>query len=209
MICQLFNTHVSTIIESTLTFSQRDLDALLFASAGAQINGSWLNAIGNEAEMVVKRLLSSFLVKRGLVVGLLDKKGRSLTLDEVEDLIRILADIRAIRLQNGTSMVFGAEPDIALLSPTGQTMAVIEVKGGKDPAGALERYGAAKKSFEKTLEDNPDAITIYLASCITDEVERRLAEDATVQQVFNLTILLGDEAQRNDFLAYIGKLVEA
>jgi hypothetical protein len=37
LLCQLFNTHVSTIIESTLTFSQRDLDALLFASAGAQI----------------------------------------------------------------------------------------------------------------------------------------------------------------------------
>jgi hypothetical protein len=106
-------------------------------------------------------------------------------------------------------MVFGAEPDIALLAPSGQTVAVIEVKGGKDPAGALERYGAAKKSFEKTLEDNPDAITIYLASCITDEVERRLAEDATVQQVFNLTILLGDEAQRNGFLAYTGKLLEA
>lgn len=208
LLCQLFNTHVSTIIESTLTFSQRDLDALLFASAGAQINGSWLNAIGSEAEMVVKRLLSSYLVKRGLVVGLLDKKGRSLTLDEVEDLIRILADIRVIRLLNGTSVVFGAEPDIALLAPTGRTKAVIEVKGGKDPAGALERYGAAKKSFEKTLEDNPDAITIYLASCITDEVERRLAEDATVQQVFNLTVLLGDEAQRNDFLAYIGKLLE-
>jgi hypothetical protein len=85
LLCQLFNTHISTIIESTLTFSQRDLDALLFASAGAQINGSWLNAIGSEAEMVVKRLLSSHLVKRGLVVGLLDKKGRSLTLDEVED----------------------------------------------------------------------------------------------------------------------------
>jgi len=209
LLCQLFNTHVSTIIESTLTFSQRDLDALLFASAGAQINGSWLNAIGNEAEMVVKRLLSSFLVKRGLVVGLLDKKEHSLTLDEVEDLMRILADIRVIRLLNGTSMVFGAEPDVALLAPTGQTMAVIEVKGGKDPAGALERYGAAKKSFEKTLEDNPNAITIYLASCITDEVERRLVEDATVQQVFNLTVLLGNEAQRNDFLAYIGKLVEA
>jgi hypothetical protein len=208
LLCQLFNAHVSTIIESTLTFSERDLDALLFASAGAQINGSWLNAIGNEAEMVVKRLLSSYLVKRGLVIGLLDKKGHSLILDEIEDPIQILADIRAFRLVNGTSMVFGAEPDIALLAPTGQTMAVIEVKGGKDPAGALERYGAAKKSFEKTLEDNPDAITIYLASCITDEVERRLAEDATVQQVFNLTILLGDEAQRNDFLAYIGKLLE-
>ena len=207
LLCRLFNTHISTIIESTLTFSQRDLDALLFASAGAQINGSWLNAIGDEAEMVVKRLLSSYLVKRGLVVGLLDKKGHSLTLDEVEDLIRVLADIRAIRLLNGTSVVFGAEPDIALLAPTGQTIAVIEVKGGKDPAGALERYGAAKKSFEKARQDNPEVITIYLASCITDEVKRRLAEDATVQQVFNLTVLLGDEAQRNDFLAYIGKLL--
>ena len=208
LLCQLFNTHVSTIIESTLTFSQRDLDALLFASAGAQINGSWLNAIGNEAEMVVKRLLTSYWVKRGFVVGLLDKKGRSFTLDEVEDPIRILDDIRAIRLRNGTSVVFGAEPDIALLAPDGQTVAVIEVKGGKDPAGALERYGAAKKSFEKTLEDNPHATTIYLASCITDEVERRLAEGKTVQRVFNLTTLLGDEAQRNEFLAYIGRLLE-
>lgn len=143
------------------------------------------------------------------MVGILDKKGHSSTLDEIEDLIRILADIRAIHLRNGTSMVFGAEPDIALLAPAGQTMAVIEVKGGKDPAGALERYGAARKSFERTLEDNPDVITICLASCITDEVKRRLAEDAIVQRVFNLTVLLGDEAQRNDFLAYVGKLLEA
>lgn len=54
-------------------------------------------------------------------------------------------------LSNHTSILFSSEPDISLLNNQGTTIGVIEVKGGADPAGALERYGAAKKSFEESL----------------------------------------------------------
>ena len=41
-------------------------------------------------------------------------------------------------------------------------MAVIEVKGGTDSAGALERYGAAKKSFEHAIEVSPRCKNFYI-----------------------------------------------
>ena len=52
-------------------------------------------------------------------------------------------------IQNSREPVLvSSEPDIPLINTDGSTIAVIEIKGGTDPAGALEQYGATKKSFE-------------------------------------------------------------
>jgi len=79
------------------------------------------------------------------------------------------------------------------------------VKGGTDPAGALERYGAAKKSFEEALRHNPNVITIFLASCITSEVEDRVKKDKTIKHYYNLTSILTREKERESFLKYVFK----
>src|SRR5258708_619751 len=49
----LFNQHITLIIDSSVrTFDAVQLNGLLLASTGAQIDGSWRNAIGDEAEKV-------------------------------------------------------------------------------------------------------------------------------------------------------------
>ena len=101
-------------------------------------------------------------------------------------------------LSNHTSILFSSEPDVSLLNNQGTTVGVIEVKGGADPAGALERYGAAKKSFEESLRSNSSVKTILVASCITTEVITRIQNDLTISTYFNLTEILSEDSTRYD-----------
>ncbi len=56
----LFNEHVTLIIDSSVrTLTLSELNGLLLVSTGSQIDGSWRNAIGEEAERVVRQLLLS------------------------------------------------------------------------------------------------------------------------------------------------------
>ncbi len=200
-LCNLLNTHISAIIDSSLlTFSRQDLNALLYASAGSQINGSWLNAIGVEAEMVIRRLLITEFARQSKIISFLDKNSVSVNNIPHEELIEKISSFRGFRLSDQTSILFGSEPDISLLGKDGRTLAAIEVKGGKDPAGALERYGAAKKSFEQAVRHNPNVKTIFIVSCITDEVQKRLENDPLFQHIFDLTELISSEEKRKAFL---------
>lgn len=67
------------------------------------------------------------------------------------------------------------------------------MKGGADPAGALERYGAAKKSFEEAFRRNSQVRTILVASCITSEVHTRIQNDSIISTYFNLTEILSEK----------------
>jgi XcyI restriction endonuclease len=118
-------------------------------------------------------------------------------------------DCRAINLTNQTSILFSSEPDISLLDKQGSTVGVIEVKGGADPAGALERYGAAKKSFEESRRNNAQVKTILVASCITSEVQTRIQQDPTISLYFNLTEILSNPTISNQFMQNIFSLLEA
>ena len=77
---------------------------------------------------------------------------------------------------------------------------MVEIKGGTDTAGALERYGAAKKSFDEALSRNPRVITVYLAGVITATVAQRIAADRAVRETFNLTDILAEESEKERFL---------
>ena len=192
---RLFNEHISLVIDSSVrSFTERELNALLLASTGAQIDGAWRNAIGEEAEKVVQRLLIKEAVKRNILVAFLLRPPaigiEAYEPTRVEEQLRNTGRYRGVVFSNQTSLLFSSEPDIALVGKQGQTLGVLEIKGGTDPAGALERYGAAKKSFEKTLQDAPNARTILIASCITSEVQKRIAKDSTISQYFNLTEVL-------------------
>jgi hypothetical protein len=68
------------------------------------------------------------------------------------------------------------------------------LKGGADPAGALERYGAAKKSFEESRRLTPKVSTILIASCITLEVQARIEHDPIITSYYNLTAPLNEES---------------
>jgi hypothetical protein len=90
-----------------------------------------------------------------------------------------------------------------LIGVDGATDAVIEIKGGIDPAGALERYGAAKKSFEESLRLNTNVFTVLLISCITSQVKKRIKSDKTVNKYYNLTSLITNENERKSFMDFV------
>mgnify|MGYP000214511851 CR=1 FL=1 len=66
------------------------------------------------------------------------------------------------------------------------------MKRGTDPAGALERYGAAEISFEEAFRINPEVQTILIASCITPEENNQIENDPTISTYFNLTQILSE-----------------
>lgn len=195
-LARLFNGHISLIVESALqNLAAEELYGLLLASTGAQIDGAWRNAIGEEAERIVRRLLARGAQHLGALAALTPRNGSAVELFDLARLDEQLGQIdryRAFLLTNQTSLLFASEPDVSLLDPDGKTIGVIEVKGGADPAGALERYGAAKKSFESARRANPAVTTILVASCITAEVRARIEVDPTISAYYNLTELLNE-----------------
>jgi len=205
---RLFNEHISLIIESAIEgFDEDQVKGLLYASSGAQIDGSWRNSIGDEAENVVQKILIRESIRRNKLTSFLLKdnsKGVELfKKNKLSKQVERIDEFRGFTLKGGVSINFSSEPDISVVGKNGRTLAVIEVKGGTDPAGALERYGAAKKSFEESLRTGPTAKTIFLASCITEEVHRRVMKDKQIGKFFNLTEVLTDEISKKRFLDYL------
>ncbi len=209
---RLFNEHISLIIDSSIqSFTEQELQGILLVSTGAQIDGAWRNAIGEEAEKVVQSLLVKEAVERKILHSVLPRSGASVELYNAEKLEELLGNIRLYRgiiLNNQTSLLFSSEPDISLIGRQGTTIGMIEVKGGTDPAGALERYGAAKKSFEQTLRRSPDAKTILTASCITKEVQERIAQDSTISYYFNLTEIITSTAVYTQFMQLVFSILD-
>lgn len=206
-LAQLFNEHISLIIENAfVSFREEELRGLLFASTGAQIDGSWRNAIGEEAEKVVQVMLVKEIIRRKILNGFIQREGmkvESFDTAKVEQVVKNIRTIKGVLLTNQKSVLFSSEPDITVVDGNGKSELVIEVKGGTDPAGALERYGASKKSLEHSLKENKNVKTCFLASCITDEVERRVRKDKTISKFFNLTEIITNENNKEEFLSFV------
>ncbi|HLL78532.1 MAG TPA: XcyI family restriction endonuclease [Ktedonobacteraceae bacterium] len=212
-LARLFNTHVSLIIDTSIqSLTKEELHGLLLISTGAQIDGSWRNRIGDEAESIVKRLLVNGAKERHMLAALIPGTGTRADIydpSRLEEQSGLLESYRGILLNNQTSFLFSSEPDISLLNKDGATIGVIEVKGGTDPAGALERYGASKKSFEESRRNNGQVKTILIASCITAEVQERIQQDSTISRYFNLTEVLSNAERLSELLRYIFDILDA
>ena len=104
------------------------------------------------------------------------------------------------KLDNGWTIIFANEPDVAFFDAFGVKQIAIEIKGSLDKAGAQTRYGEAKKSFVKQMTENPRCHTVYLASCFTDAVIEQIRRDGQVREWFNLTSILYDKPERKRFL---------
>lgn len=213
-LAKVFNEHISLIIDSSIeTLTDEELYAMLLISTGAQIDGSWRNAIGEEAEKVVQRLIIKEAKERNLLAALIPRSGTgtvSYNPEKLEEQLGQIGRYRGVMLSNKTSILFSSEPDISILNNEGITVGVIEVKGGSDPAGALERYGAAKKSFEEALRRNATVTTILVTSCLTSEVQSRIENDPTMSVYFNLTAILSENSNsQEEFTQYVFSLLES
>jgi hypothetical protein len=187
------NGFISAVLVDSYQEEQLTADHLFAVAAmnfGAQVNGSWRNEVGAEGTRQVRQLLLGYLRSWGA------KPAKQKT------------DAREWVLFNGYRVVFASEPDIAVYDPSGALQGAVEIKAGLDPAGALERYGAAKKSFDAALAKNKAADTIYVATTITDAVRCQIETDRLVKYCFDLGEILSGGADRQLFVDRIRRLLD-
>lgn len=182
-----FNRIISHLIETDEQIDAREFDLWRGMAAGSQAQGSWQNAKGAQVEIVVKGLLQRRLREKKLIST------------EIEDGTRLkLADNRVV--------IFADEPDIAFYK-RGHIVAAIEIKGGIDTAGVLERIGAAMKSLSRTKRENPDAITILIVQgvSVTPQARRDLKiNKRTVNYWFTVEDILDSDRSREKLFKLLG-----
>ena len=115
----LYNTMISSIIEGSTNWTLENGYRNIIATMSISLDGMFRNRIGDMAEELIKNRLVAWL-----------KSNNIITPDSPEH--------ERYLLPQNTIMIFGSEPDIGFQRDN-QLIATIEVKGGRDPAGALER----------------------------------------------------------------------
>jgi hypothetical protein len=202
-LAKALNANLSAIFSVSLP-SDEKLKGIMYATAGTTIDGSWRNAIGVEGERIIRTLFLKEILKFKQLVQVCQKGGiiveaSNLTYDWLD---LHMSEIQSASFVNGSTAIFASEPDITLLNGNGEITAGVEIKAGIDPAGALERLGAMMKSFEKILLGAPNADTVLVATCITDEVASRLSTMGR-SRTFILTDIIHNRKNRGTELMTI------
>ncbi len=185
-LCKHLNSVVSRLVELDEKIDAREFDLWRGMAAGTQAQGSWGNIKGDRPEIVIKGLLQRRLRERGLVRK---ESGRGATLE--------LRDGRIVRLS--------AEPDVGIYQDERIT-AAIEIKGGIDAAGVLERIGAAVKSLGRAREENPEATTILILQgvSITETALKDLdIHRETIHHWLTVEDIVDSEARRRQLFALL------
>lgn len=186
-IAQHLNPIISRLVELDEQINAREFDLWRGMAAGSQAQGSWQNVKGNRVEIIVKGMLQRRLREQGLV------------LKEEENGLRM-------HLKDGRIVVFADEPDVAIYQDHG-ILAAVEIKGGIDTAGVLERVGAAIKSLRRAKEENPQAVTILMLQgvSITEKARHDLEinRDA-VNYWFTIEDILENESKREEVFNLLG-----
>ncbi len=134
------NQILSHLIEADEKVNAREFDLWRGMAAGSQAQGSWQNAKGDQAEILLRGMIERHLREKGAIAE---------------------ANETTIMPTNGRQLVFSSEPDLAVFFNKTLQVAV-EIKGGIDSAAVLERVGAAIKSLKRAKEENPESITILI-----------------------------------------------
>jgi len=174
-----FNAIVSRLVEADEEIDAREFDLWRGMAAGSQAQGSWQNTKGSAAEIAVKEMLRQRLTSRGWA-----------TAEEI--------DANEFELDQERRLVFADEPDVAVYRH-GVPQVAIEIKGGIDPAGVLERIGAALKSLRRTRQENPQSVTILIVQevSMTERARTDLSINVEiVTHLFSLSAVLDDPQAR-------------
>lgn len=179
-VARLYNAVISSIIEGTTNWTLENGYRNIIANMGIGLDGTFRNIIGRDAEDLIRTRIRNWLESRQLI-------------------LEQSSDAAEFQLPAGYSMRYGSEPDILFrqeISGVVRDVATIEIKGGRDPAGALERLGAMQKSFEATP---PNCVNMLIAGVVTDEMQSRL-EQMGVEKVFLLDDLSHDGPSWTEFV---------
>lgn len=197
------NEVVSLVVSLSADLNENKIQGMMYATAGTNIDGSWRNQIGAEGERVIRSIILKELCTLKEVSSITFAKSNAVVLIQdctLQELLDDIDKVKTIHLVNGYSILFSSEPDVTMYDPEGGIVGIIEIKSGLDPAGALERLGAMFKSFENTLSEYPDAITILVASCITEEVANRLNASMVVRQAYITTNITSSDSEKRKFV---------
>lgn len=182
-IARTYNFYICSIIKNSTDWTLENGYRTIIATLGISLDGTMRNKIGEIAEERIKALLLEWLSS----TELLDAPYSST--EPVPSSIQLKHDIL---------MKFSSEPDVAFYKDN-ELLAVIEIKGGTDPAGALERYGAATKSFQHSIQTSRRCKNFYLAAVFTEELDRRINDDRLVEKSFDIIDILDDPETRKQF----------
>ena len=158
-VARLYNYAISTIIVGSTDWTMENGYRNIVATMGITLDGQFRNRIGRMAEAHIKGRILDWLKNRGLIAPE----------EELEN--------KNYHLPNDTVMRYSSEPDVSFLRE-GRLIASIGVKGGRDPAGALERLGAMTKSFAETPAG---CVNFLVAGVITPQMQTRLDEIGVVK----------------------------
>ena len=100
------------------------------------------------------------------------------------------------------TVLFSSEPDIEVRQGD-RLIGAVEIKGGIDKAGVLERLGAAVKSLERVKDRDPAAVTILILTeaSLSSQARKDLQlQRQSVNRWYTLEQLLQDEGLWRAFL---------
>lgn len=186
---QVYNTFICSVIKNSADWTLENGRRTILATLGITLDGKMRNKIGSIAEDRVRRLTTEWLFTKGMIAS------PALPVESIKTSDSLP---RVYELKSGVRMSFGSDPDIKFTRGD-QLLAIIEIKGGIDPAGALERYGAATKSFQHARTVSPRCRNFYLGAVFTPELERRIAEDPLVEKSFDIVEILQEAEKRERF----------
>lgn len=201
------NSILSAIVTTSADINASDLPGFQFASAGTTIQGAWNNAIGEEGEMTVRKILVNQLKDELLQIVWRDGSTTDYSASLHANLIDRIDEVRILRLNQGHHLRFSSEPDVSLRDQSDLPLVAIEVKAGTDAAGALERLGAAMKSFENDRNANPRVKTVYVVRCLTPELQKRISHNKPFDYTFGLLDLMNDAKTQRTFANLILRAV--
>lgn len=183
-VARLYNTVISSIILDSTEWTLENGYRNILATMGIALDGTLRNIIGQAAEDEIKEKMKCWLENQSQIAfkALGNKKTWILGHEGV------------------VKMVYASEPDIRFERKKDknlwETISTIEIKGGTDRAGALERLGAIKKSFDRTSAKTKNFLVVGV---VTAEMQNQL-DKMRIEKTFMLFNLLHDETEWKAFV---------
>ena len=175
------NKIVSILIEHDEKIDAREFDLWRGMAAGSQAQGSWQNIKGDRAEVVVKEVIERRV------------RAKELVFEEISH-----GKTETLKLKDGRILILGSEPDIGVYKDD-LIQVAIEIKGGIDPAGVLERFGATLKSLRRAKQENQKSITILIMQgvSLTSKAKEEIGKSkAVIDYFFTIEDVVGNEDVR-------------
>ena len=175
---ELVNSVCAHIVQAKKGWDTSYHERLAASCRAVSMDGTMRNRVGQDAEKKVETKLVDWLKRKGLISKKVSGK--------------------EYRLKGSITLKFASEPDIGFyrgfVLKTDKLIAVVEIKGGKDPAGALERIGA----LEKSMNETPDECWRFAILGVTTQAMEKRLKKLRLSDQFDLDRLLANESKEWD-----------